>query len=308
VIECEDYNYASGMFQLDPIPVSGLPIDGNGQVNGNGIGYYDASGMSTIAGTEGVDFHTAQGSPSNGWNDYRGDDAVMTGQGIRQEIQDPVSYPDNLPPWAPPSPDSSYNRPNDHTRQKYASSNLVEYLVIRTHAGDWLNYTRSFTPGNYFAFLRAGSFASTTVRLSQVTSDPAQTNQTTSVLGTFTIPNLIRKSNFSYVPLLDSNGLGAVLSLAGTNTLRLTMGGAAGADERVEVLNYLLLVPAQITVQSSPDITGPYGDDATAMANFSTRTITIPMAGASRFYRLDPLVPLKVTGISLLGEDVVLRF
>ena len=24
-IECEDYNYSNGVFQLDPIPVSGMP-------------------------------------------------------------------------------------------------------------------------------------------------------------------------------------------------------------------------------------------------------------------------------------------
>ena len=57
---------------------------------------------------------------------------------------------------------------------------------------------------NYFALLRVGY--STTNILSQVTSDPTQTNQTTLHLGTFSIPNQIRKSNFSYIPLLDSNG------------------------------------------------------------------------------------------------------
>jgi hypothetical protein len=231
----------------------------------------------------------------------------MTGEGIRQEIED-GPHPDSLPPWDPSTPISTYNRPNDNTRQKYAVSNLVEYLVIRTHANDWLNYTRAFAPTNYFAFLRVGSFSSTTIGLGQVTSAPSQTNQTTSQLGTFTIPNLIRKSNFMYIPLLDTNGFGAITSLSGTNTLRLTMGGTVTADDRVEVLNYLLFVPAQVTVQSSPVVTGPYADDTTGTVDVNNRTISLPLAGAARFYRLNAIVPLKFTGISASGSRVTLKF
>jgi hypothetical protein len=308
VIECEDYNYSNGLFQLDPIPVSGLPTNGNVQVNGNGLGYYDAIGMFVSAGTEGVDFHTAQATPNSGWNDYRSDDAVMTGEGIRQEVQDAITYPDATPPWDPTVPISTYNRPNDHTRQKYSGSNLVEYLIIRTHAGDWLNYSRSFVPTNYFCLLRAGSFSSTEVSLAAVTSDRTQTNQATSMLGTFNIPNLVRKSNFAYIPLLDTNGLGTIVSMSGTNTLRLTCGGAPGADDRVEVLNYLLFVPAQVAVQSCAAITGPFADDSTAVVNAGTRTIVIPAAGASRFYRLSAIVPLKISGISTSGGAVNIRF
>ena len=316
IIECEDYNYSNGLFQLDPIPVSGLPINGLPQVNGEGVGYYDSDDLIWLtAGTEGVDFHTAQGTPSSGWDDYRPNDPVMTGQGIRQEIQDDP-HPDNTPPWLPPT--DTYDRPNDNTRQKYAAEGLVDYLVIRTHAGDWLNYTRSFTSSssNYAAFLRVGSFASTTITLSQVTSDPSQTNQSVSELGTFSVPDQIRKSNFTYVPLLDTNGVSPMLSLSGTNTLRLTMGGTAGdgSYDRVVVLNYLMLVPVQttqvtqVTVQSSPTVTGPYADDATATVNVATRTITIPTAGPSRFYRLAAVVPVQISSISVSAGTVTLKY
>ena len=307
VIECEDYNYANGTFQPDPIPVSGLPVNGDPQVNGSGVGYFDPAGAFSAVGTEGVDFHSSQTSVSGGWNDYRGDDAVMTGEGLRQEIED-LNHFDAQPPWDPTNPDSTYTRPNDNPRQKYAATDLVEYLVIRTHAGDWLNYTRSFAAGNYFALLRAGSFASTSITLSQVTSDPTQPNQTTSALGAFTIPDLVRKSNFSYIPLLDTNGLGAIVNLSGTNTLRLTMGGATGSDDRVDTLNYLLFVPALVALQSAPSVTGPYADDSTATVNTSTRTITIPTAGTSRFYRLDAIVPLKIQGISLSSGAAMIQY
>ena len=313
VIECEDYNYSNGLFQLDPIPVSGLHTNGLVQVNGEGVGYYDSGDMVWLtAGTEGVDFHTAQGTPSGGFDDYRPNDPVMTGQGIPQEIQDDP-HPDNTPPWYPST--NPYDRPNDNTRQKYAAQSLVDYLVVRTHAGDWLNYTRSFasSSSNYLAFLRVGSFAATTITLSQVTSDPSQTNQTVSVLGTFSVPDQIRKSNFTYIPLLDTNGVSPMLSLSGTNTLRLTMGGTPGdgSYDRVVALNYLMLVPVQttqITVQSSPTVTGPYADDATATVNVVTRTITIPTAGPSRFYRLEAVVPVQISSISVGPGTVALKY
>jgi hypothetical protein len=308
VIECEDYNYSNGVFQLEPIPVSGMSTNNGSQVNGDGTGYYDSNdGVFTTQGTEGVDFHTAQAAPSSGWDDYRPNDPVMTGEGIRQEIED-GPHPDVVPPWGPTASATAYNRPNDNTRQKYAVSNLVDYLVIRTHANDWLNYTRVFQPTNYFAFLRVGTFNTTTATLSLVTSDSAKTNQTTSLLGTFSIPDLVRKSNFMYIPALDTNGVGVIANLSGTNTVRLTMGGAVTADDRVAVLNYLLIVPAQVTAQSSSVASGAYLDDATAVVNLSTRTITIPINGAARFYRLNAIVPMKISSIAVSGGTVTLKF
>ena len=216
-IECEDYNYSNGVFQLDPIAVSGLPTNGGPQVNGEGVGYYDSGDfMSLTMGTSGVDFLTTQATPKNGWDDYRPNDPVMTGEGLRQEIQDDL-HPDTIPPWDPVN--SPYTRPNDDTRQKYAAAGLVDYLVINTHAGDWLNYTRSFTSSlsNYFALLRVGSYAATTITLSQVTGDPTQPSQTVSNLGTFNVPNQIRQSHFGYVPLLGTNGLCAIVNLGTVN-------------------------------------------------------------------------------------------
>jgi len=307
VIECEDYNYSNGVYQLDPIPVSGAPTNGLVQVNGYGVGYYDSNDGIWTAGTEGVDYHTSSGH-NGGWVDYRYNDNVMTGEGIRQEIEDHGDHPDSFPPWDPNTSASAYNRPNDNTRQKYAVSNLVEFLVVRTHAGDWLNYTRSFAATNYFAFLRVGSFYSANLTLSQVTGDRTATNQTTVDLGTFTVPNQIRKSNFSYVPLLDSNGLGSIVTLSGVNTLRITKNGVVSEDDRTEVLNYLLLVPASVTVQSSTAAGSAYADDASAQVNLSTRTITIPITGSSRFFRLNSLMPLKVTSSSVSGGTITLTF
>jgi len=311
-IECEDYNYSNGVFQLDPIPVSGLPTNGNAQVNGNGVGYFDSDdlGWETL-GTPGVDFNTASATPDNGWDDYRPNDAVSTTEGLRQEIEDDP-HPDNVPglSWDPVN--NPYARPNDNTRQKYAAAGLVDYLVVKTHAGDWQNYTRTFTnsSSNYFALLRVGSVASTSVTLGTVAGGATATNQSVSNLGTFSVPNQVRRSNFSYVPLLDTNGLAVVLSLTGENTLRLTMGGTPGSGSYngVLALNYLLLVPAQVTVQSSSVVTGPYADDSTATVNPGARTVTIPTTGAVRFYRFVAVAPLNIATASLAGGTVTLTY
>lgn len=325
-VECEDYNYSNGVFQLDPIPVSGNPTNGSPVIVGdNGQGYFDPNdgGFPTMA-TQGVDINTPnQLTPNNGWDDYRQNDGVMTGAGVRDEFNGLwppgsefagyVSTGNNIPNtlgWDPAV--NPYDRLNDNRRQKYGPSNLVEYLVVRAHAGDWQNYTRVFNSGvsNYFAFLRVGSFGSTTNLLSLVTSDPTQTNQTTTALGTFNIPDQIRKSNFRYIPLLDATGVGVIANLSGTNTLRITKLGdpTVQSDDRLEVRNYLLLVPAQVSVQSSSVVTGGFTDDHAATVNAGTRTITLPVAGPARFYRLRAILPVKIASISVAGGTVTIRY
>jgi hypothetical protein len=88
------------------------------------------------------------------------------------------------------------------------------------------------------------------------------------------------------------------------------MGGIAGdgSYNGVVALNYLLLVPAQVTVQSSPVVTGPYADDPTATVNAAMRTITIPKAGPIRFYRLAAIAPVNIAGASLAGGTVTITY
>ncbi|MCX8108824.1 MAG: hypothetical protein N3G20_08470, partial [Verrucomicrobiae bacterium] len=220
-IECEDYNYWGGMFQLDPIPVSGYTVDG-WPVNGGGVGYLDLEGMAEI------DFHDNRTSPEGGWNNYRYADPVGTSTGNHDFLDLNRAEGDPLP---------------DHlVRRKYSALRLQEYVVARTEPGEWLNYTRSFTDTNYFVYLRVGSFGATEAELSLVTSDPTRPDQTTRLLGKFSIPNNLMRINYTYVPLLEA-GLPAVVHLAGTNTVRLTMRGTAGQDNRKVYLNYLLFVP-----------------------------------------------------------------
>jgi hypothetical protein len=96
---------------------------------------------------------------------------------------------------------------------------MKEYQVTRTEPGEWLNYTRVFTEGDCLVYLRSGSFGAQEVSLALVSGDIATTNQTTTELGKFSIPNQLMRLNYVYLPLLSGQTL-ATVHLAGTNTLR----------------------------------------------------------------------------------------
>lgn len=243
-VEAEDYNHSGGMYLMSPIPPSGYDTNGVG-VNGNGVGYVDLMGFS------GIDFFDLRTTPEGGWNDYRSFDAVGTLQGNREDISDSLHPDPTTPPWNDPA------RPNDTTRAVYRALGMKEYQVARTQSGEWLNYTRDFPQGFYKVFLRAGSFGAQDVILSKVDGDITTTNQTTTDLGVFPVGNQFMRLNYLYTPLMKGSSP-AVVELGGTNTLRLTIGGTAGKDDRLLFLNYLLFVPT-----TAPDLStlfDPFAD------------------------------------------------
>ena len=90
-------------------------------------------------------------------------------------------------------------------RSKYVATNVWEYQVRLTSAGDWMNYTRSFTPTNYNVYLRCSTFGSTTVYLDQVTSDPTVGGQTAIRFGSFNVDNHLMRLNYKYVLLMSGS-------------------------------------------------------------------------------------------------------
>jgi hypothetical protein len=220
-IECEDYNYSGGQYLADPIPLSGIRLDGS-DVN-YGAGYVDRIGTSE------VDYRDNRTTIETGWNQYRLTDLVGTSRGnqditdLTRQLNDPL--------------------PGHLRRAAYAAVDLEEYFVARTEPGEWLNYTRSFANTNYAVYLRVGSFGATQARLDRVTGNATQPDQTTEPLGIVDIPNNIMHINYTYVPLTDA-GRPVLVPLSGVTTLRLTMLGTEGQDNRKVYLNYLLFVPA----------------------------------------------------------------
>jgi hypothetical protein len=286
-IEAEDYNYSGGVYQLDPIPASGINTNGV-QVNGNGIGYYD------LSGTAGIDFSNHNATPDVNFSKFRTTDPVRTLNGGLLGVQD-ANHP------------TEYDPGTDNVRSQHAVSNLLEYVVCRTEPGEWLDYTRSFNPAFYTGYLRYSSFGATSNELHLVTSNPTQADQTTTKLGTFRIANSIRFPNYLYTPLVDDSGAPVLLSLAGTNTLRLLIAGTPGQDNRKTMLNYLMLVQVPVRVLSSGSVSGPYLEEAGATVNVANRTITLPVSGSARFYRVAASVPISPKAIVVSSGTVTLK-
>ncbi|MDE0867085.1 MAG: lamin tail domain-containing protein, partial [Rubripirellula sp.] len=115
----------------------------------------------------------------------------------------------------------------------------VDFKVGWQDDGDWYNYTRDFPEdGSYVVFGRFSSGgARVNNRLSIVTSDPTEEDQTVEDVGTFKGPATGGWNNMKFFPLNDQNGDLAILNLSGTSTVRLTkVGGNMDA-------NYLAFVP-----------------------------------------------------------------
>ncbi len=285
-IEAEEYNHDGGMFELDPIPVSGIDTNGN-QVNGGNIGYLG------LVGLAGIDFSNHNATPDANFAAFRAGDAVRTLNGGLIGIQD-ANHPTEFDPGT------------DTIRYQHGISNLLEYVVCRTEPGEWLNFTRAFASAFYTAYLRYSSFGATTNELYLVTSDATQPDQTAVKLGTFTLLNNIRQLNYLYAPLLDDKGAPALMSLSGTNTLRIQMAGVTGQDNRKTMLNYLMMVQAPISVVSCATVNGTYTPELGANVNAAARTITLPASGATRFYRVSSSAALSIKGISVAGGIVTL--
>jgi hypothetical protein len=292
-IEAEEYNYTAGTNQWDPIPVSG--VDTNTVfVNGFGVGYFD------LVGTAGIDYSNHNANPDAKWSMFRTQDAVNTINGGLVGVYYTITNGNVNPSETDPG--------SDNIRSQHAAVSLLEYVTGRNDTGDWQNYTRSFSPAFYVAYLRYSSFGATSNELHLVTSDPTQTNQTTVKLGTFHIPNNIRWANYLYTPLVNDEGNQPLLSLSGTNTLRLVSAGTKGEDQNKAMINYIMLVQTPVSVYSSATINGTYAPEGSASVNYAVHTITVPVSGGTRFYRLNASAPLAIKGISVAGSNVILTF
>ncbi|HEV2695638.1 MAG TPA: polysaccharide lyase family 8 super-sandwich domain-containing protein [Verrucomicrobiae bacterium] len=141
--------------------------------------------------------------------------------------------------YRPSGMDSEIN--GDTIRPAYNGTGHSDYSIGYFSAGAWANYTRHYPAGSYnvYARLAAGGGA-TTCTFYRVTGGWGTTNQTTNLLGTFSVSNN-GWENYNYIPLNDSLGNLVTVNLTGpTNTLRLARPTTAAADCNA---NFLMLVP-----------------------------------------------------------------
>ena len=114
--------------------------------------------------------------------------------------------------------------------------------------------------------------------------------------------------NSRYVPLRDNSGKQAVVSLSGTNTLRLSVPGPYSNARRFNLtLNYMAFVPA-LVVESAAQVNGPYTIETNAAVEPGTRRVTVPAGGSTRFYRMGWDHAVTITSVNLSGGNVVLTY
>ncbi|MFN0129581.1 MAG: hypothetical protein ACKV19_23185 [Verrucomicrobiales bacterium] len=204
VVEAEDYNFDGGGFINSPVPI----VEGTGpepNAYGGQFGFSE------------VDYFETRGAPNGTNTMYR--------------FSDPIRM----------------QRSFDLTRLKYtnaggAAAGIYDYEVGDFAAGEWMNYTRTFPSGSYQVFLRQSQVNHPTSEcvLERVTSDPSETNQTTTALGSFLgVPSGFLSRN---IPLTDGSGENLiVLRLDGPTTLRMRQVTTTPADAS-RAQNYLAFV------------------------------------------------------------------
>jgi hypothetical protein len=149
-------------------------------------------------------------------------------------------------------PSGDYVRPQFIAAQKFFNDpNIGPFQIGYFDGGNWLNYTRHYPTNTYNVWARlaggAGPFSGTL--LSMVVSNYGTANQVSNVLGSFSDPNAAGWEAYHWIPLLDSTGKKAVVSLGGLATLTLTSGNNLNAG-------FFMLVPAPPTSQITPTLVG----------------------------------------------------
>lgn len=125
---------------------------------------------------------------------------------------------------------------SDYKLQAFVEGGNTDYNLGWFNDGEWANYTRIFPVGQYHVYGRFAGSGNFTVNLNRVVSGVGTTNQATERLGRFTATARDWQI-WDWVPLTDTGSSEpAILSLSGTNTLRLTTTGNAN-------VNYFMFVP-----------------------------------------------------------------
>ena len=288
MIEAVDWDFNGGEFIDNPIP-TGYWVGGTtapyGYTATNSYFYYPA-GNSGNAAILGVDYSTP-GTDAGETFVYR--PAELCGTEVT----------------------------SDYLRQKFYFTNNLAVVTNYTDfdvgwwdPGTWINYTRTFPTNTYNVYGRlANSGPYSGVTLSLVTGGVGTSNQTTSLLGTFSDPNADGYQTWHWVPLLDSNGNPVAVSLGGVKTLKVTTPASSGANG-----HFYMFVPAAIqSVNVSASISGSNlslhfatqsGASYTVLYNSSlsggswaavagpiagdgtTHTVTLGTSGSVGFYKL----------------------
>jgi hypothetical protein len=272
MIEAVDFDFNGGQFIDNPVPTAPLSTATNSYFNGGING--------TNAAVLNVDYYGFSDGGGEAWP-YRPLDT-----GVGQELT------------------------ADFLREKFIAAGASDYDMGYWNGGFWENYTRTFPANNYNVYARlaggAGPFNNTTMAL--VTSGAGTSNQTTQLLGSFADANAAGWETWHWVPMRDTNGVLAKVSLGGVKTLKATSGNnlnahffmfvpvissqsvnltasISGSSILIKFLtqngsSYTVLYNNSLTGGSWQPLSTPVNGDGTV------KTVTDVVAPSQRFYKL----------------------
>jgi hypothetical protein len=177
-------------------------------------------------------------------------------------------------------------------RLAYIGTGFSDYDVGWYDNGDWNNYTRTMPAGQFNVVFRGanGSTGAGSVSLSKVTGGVGTTTQTTTNLGTFTVPATGGWQAYVWVPLRDAGGnLVKLIGTGARQTLRATSGGGNNA-------NFYMLLPANT---NQPTINNVYPNGTAFFQGTNKLTFTVNAAGGSTIASNNVTVTLD--GVVLSG-------
>ena len=202
----------------------------------------------------------------------------------------------------------------DLVRPAYNGTGFQDYDVGFNERGNWGNYTRQYPSGTYYVYMRAANdngLTADSASMSLVTSGQGATNQTTTKLGAFSVPDTGNWQSYAWVPLLNSNGSPVQLNMTGSaETLRVTTDNGSYnanfyelAPTTVQVNpvtlaasmnngSIMILFPTQIgfiyQVQYTESLTETNWTSlgSPLSGNGAAQTISAPISGNTRFYRV----------------------
>lgn len=177
----------------------------------------------------------------------------------------------------------------DKLRDAYDGTGLSDYNVGWNEGGNWANYTRTFPAGTYNVFMRAGNGTggSGSATWAQVTSGVGTPTQTTTNLGTFSVPQTGGWQTYTWAPLQDAGGNLVQISGGAVKTFRVTAGGSYNA-------NFYAFFPADTSL---PVIDQIY-PDGTALFQF---TNTLSFRASSSAGIATGNIVVNVDGVSVSG-------
>ena len=172
------------------------------------------------------------------------------------------------------------------------------YNVGWTASGEWLKYSvNAIVDGTYSLAARVASQGNAGTFHVEIDGQ--------NVTGAITVTNTGTWQ--TYTTYLVTN----IAINAGPHEVRLSL-DASGANGTVGNYNYLNFTATAtnppVVLQSAPALTASFLDDASALVNTATKTITVPKTINARFYRLRHVRSTQIISVQIVGTNVVMTY